>query len=79
MHSQEKLKIFLQDLNTFHPNLKFTSDSSEGIVAFLHVKVKLKQSKIEMDLHVKSTGKHQCLHYTSSQPEYSTPSIVFSQ
>ena len=28
MHGQEKLKVFL-DLNKFHPNLKFTSDSSE--------------------------------------------------
>ena len=28
-HGKEKLKIFLEDLNKFHPNLKFTSDSSE--------------------------------------------------
>ena len=25
-HGQEKLKVFLEDLNKFHPNLKFKSD-----------------------------------------------------
>ena len=41
-HGQEKLKVFLEDLNKFHPNLKFTSDSGEENVAFLDPKVKLK-------------------------------------
>ena len=58
-HGQEKLKVFLKDLNKFHPNLKFTSDSSEENVAFLDLKIKLKQGKIETDLHVKSTDRHQ--------------------
>ena len=58
-HGQEKLKVFLEDLNKFHPNLKFTSDSSEENVAFLDLKVKLKQGKIETDLPVKSTDRHQ--------------------
>ena len=57
-HGQEKLKV------------KFTSDSSEENVAFLDLKVKLKQGKIETDLHVKSTDRHQYLHYTSSHPEH---------
>ena len=61
-NSQEKLKVFLEDLNKFHPNLKFTSDSSEENVAFLDLKVKLKQSKTETDLHVNSTNRHQYLH-----------------
>ena len=69
-HGQEKLKVFLEDLNKFHPNLKFTSVSSEENVAFLDLKVKLKQGKIETDLHVKSTDRHQYLHYTSSHPEH---------
>ena len=78
-HGKEKLKIFLEDLNKFHPNLKFTSDSSEENVAFLDLKVKLKQGKIETDLHVKSTDRHQYLHYTPSHPEHTKQLIVFSQ
>ena len=50
---KKKLKVFLEDLNKFHPNLKFKSDSSEENVAFLDLKVKLKQGKIETDLHTK--------------------------
>ena len=64
-HGQKKLKVFLEDLNKFHPNLKFTSVSSEENVAFLDLKIKLKQGKIETDLHVKSTDRHQYLDYTS--------------
>ena len=51
---QEKLKVFSEDLNKFHPNLKFTSDSSDENVPFLDLKVKLKQGKIETDLYVES-------------------------
>ena len=69
-YGQKKLKVFLEDLNKFHPNLKFTSVSSEENVAFLDLKVKLKQGKIEMDLHVKSTDRHQYLYYTSSYLEH---------
>ena len=42
-HGQEKLKVFLEDLNKFDPDLRFTSDSNEENVAFLDLKVKLKQ------------------------------------
>ena len=76
-HGQEKLKVFLED--KFHLNLTFTSNSSEENVAFLDLKVKLKQGKIETDLHVKSMDRHQYLHYTYSHPEHTKPSIVFSQ
>ena len=57
-NSQEKLKVFLEDLNKFHPNLKFTSDSSEENVAFLDLKVELERGKMETDLPVKSTDRH---------------------
>ena len=45
-HGQAKLKVFLEDLNKFHSILKFTSNSSQENVAFLDLKVKLKQAKI---------------------------------
>ena len=73
------LKVFLEDLDKFYPNLKFTSDSSEENIAFLDFKVKLKQRKIETDLHVKSTDRYQYLHYNSSHPEHTKRSIIFSE
>ena len=48
-HVQEKLKVFWEDLNKFHPILNFISDSSKENVAFADLKVKLKQGKIETD------------------------------
>ena len=75
----KKLKVFLEDLNKFNPNLKFTSNSSEKNVAFLELKFKLKQGKMKMDLHVKPMDRHQYLHYTSSHLEHTKQSIVFSQ
>ena len=70
MSGQENLKVFLEDLNKFHPNLKLSIISIEENVAFLDLKVKLKRGKIEMDLHVKSTDRHQYLYYTSSYLEH---------
>ena len=78
-HGQEKMKVFLEDLNKFHPNLKFTCNSSVENNAFLDTKFKLKQGKIETDLNVKSTYRHQYLHYTTSHSKHTTRSIVFSQ
>ena len=57
-HGPEKLKVILKDFNKFHPNLKFTSDSSEENVAFLDLKVELERGKMETDLPVKSTDRH---------------------
>lgn len=48
-------KIFLKDLTGFYLNLMFTSKPSKKNVAFLDLKVKLKQGKIETDLHAKPT------------------------
>ena len=46
-------KIFLKDLTEFYLNLMFTSKPSKKNVAFLDLKVKLKQGNIEKDLHPK--------------------------
>ena len=78
---QENLKAFLedQDLNKFRPNVKYESDSSKKNVAFVNLKVKLKEGKIEMDLDVKPTDRHQYLHYTFSHSEPTKRSLVFIQ
>ena len=78
-HCQEKLRLFLEDLNTCHPNIKFTHKTNKEDIAFLDLKVKLLDSKISTYLFVKSTDHHQFLHYTSSHPEHTKRSIVFSQ
>ena len=46
---------------------------------FLDVKVSVKHSKIITDLYVKSTDRHQYLHYLSAHPKHTKRSVVFSQ
>ena len=41
--------------------------------------MKLKDGNYVTDLHVKSTDRHQYLHFSSAYPNYTKRSIVFSQ
>ena len=40
-HGENKLKTFLENLNQFHPNIKFTHESSTESNPFLNLMVKL--------------------------------------
>ena len=40
-HGQEKLRLSLEDLNKWHPNIKFTHETNKEDIAFLDLKVKL--------------------------------------
>ena len=78
-HGEEKLAIFLNDLNNYHPNIKFTIESNKDHIPILYLSVKLSCNKLSTDLYVKSTDRHQYLHYTSSHPEHTKKSVVYSQ
>ena len=78
-HGEDKLKTFLENLKQFHPNIKFTHESSTESILFLDLRVKLSQGKLESDLHIKPTDRHQYLHYSSSHPGHTKRSIVYEQ
>ena len=78
-YDEEHLELFLNDLNKFHPNLKFTYESSEKNVAFLDLNVKLSNGSITTNLHIKPTDRHQYLHFSSAHPDRTKRSIVYSQ
>ena len=77
-NGKEHLETFLQELN-FNPDLKFTYESNEKEIPFLDLKVKLNEGKISADLYIKSTDRHQYLHFTSSHPNQGKRSKVYSQ
>ena len=77
-HGEEQLDLFLKDLNEFHPNLKFTYQTSQNTVDFLDLHVNLKDGAAFTDLHIKPTNDHQFLHYKSCHPNHIKNSIVFS-
>ena len=78
-HGEDKLKTFLENLNQFHPNIKFKHDSSAESIPFLDLSVKLLQGKFETNLHIKLSGRHQYFYYSSSHPGQTKRSIVYSQ
>ena len=57
-HGKEHLETFLQELNYFNPDLKFTYESNEKEIPFLDLKVKLNEGKISTDFYFKSTERH---------------------
>ena len=69
----------MENLNQFHPNIKFTHESSTESIPVLDLRVKFSQGKLETDLHINPTDRHQYLHYSSSYLGNTKQSIVYSQ
>ena len=78
-YGRDKLEPFLVDFNKFHPSLKFTHESSRKNVTSWDSDAKFLKGQIITDLLIKSTNRHQYLHYTSSHPHHTKRSIVYSQ
>ena len=78
-HGEEKLTQFLNELNNFHSNLKFTYETSSCTVNCFRSKRKLKQWGNTYRPYIKPTDGHQYLHYQSSQPLHIKNSIPYSQ
>ena len=78
-YGQAELKRFMEKLNKFLPNLKFTYESSRKKVAFLDLNVSLGNGCITIDLYTKSTDCHQYLHCSSSHTDHLKRSIIYSQ
>ena len=67
-HGEELLKEFINEINSFHPTIKFTADWSKEKVNFLDVEVTLNNGVLSTDLFVKPTDTHQFLDPTSCHP-----------
>ena len=78
-HSEEELKKFMGQLNSFDTNIKFTYEYSDKRVSFLDLQVDIVHSKLITSLSVKPTDRHQYLHYSLSHPEHTKQSIIYSQ
>ena len=78
-HGNDKLEKFLDDLNSFDNNVKFTLESRKDNVTFLDLIVKLSEGRLTTDLHVKGTDRHQYLHFNSSRPDHAKRSIIYTQ
>ena len=78
-HGEEQLNFFLNSLNEFDPYIKFTYESNKESIAFLDIKVGLRNGKVFNILGINPTDRHQYLHYLSAHPYHTKKSVVFSQ
>ena len=77
-HMGKILNSFITYLNNLHPTIKFTSSFSHSEISFLDVNVLLINGRLETDLYVKPTDKHQYLIKSSCHPSHTKQSIPFS-
>ena len=77
--SEKELDEFLNCLNGFHPNLRFTHKHSRESLNFLDVIAKIQQGEFVTDLYCKPTDGHQYLHFDSYHASHTKTPIVYSQ
>ena len=78
-HGLQKLKSFLEDLNSYCPNIKCTHESNKESISLLDLLVSFSDNRLLTELYIKSTDRHQYLHYSSSHSDYNKKLIIYSQ
>ena len=78
-HGEEKLQLFISDLNNYNPHIEFTYEFHKEHISFLDLKVSFYDGKLTTDYHVKPTDRHQYLHSKSAHPNHAKRSIAYSQ
>ena len=78
-HGEESQSVLIDQVNLFHPAMKFTSEHSKEEVNFLDLNIKLIDDELKTDLLVKPTGTHQNLDPTSSHPFHCKKRIPYSE
>ena len=69
----------MDDLNNHQPNIKLTYTFSKNCVPFPDLYIQLSGGELTTYLHIKPTDRHQYLYFTSSHPNHTKRSIVYSQ
>ena len=78
-HGEVSLKVFIDQVNLFHPTITFTAEYSKEELNFLDLNIKLSDRELKTDLFVKPTDTRQFLDPTSSHPYHSKKEIRYSQ
>ena len=77
--SEKDLDGFLERLNNFHSNLKFTHERSREEINFFNVTIRTNYREFITNFYYKPTDGHQNLHFESCYPSQTKCSIIFSQ
>ena len=79
IHGRAALEAFITALDSFHDTIKFTYDISQVEVTYLDTRTYIKDSRLETDLYIKPTDKHQYLHIGSCHPKHTKSTIPYGQ
>ncbi len=77
--SRGKLDQLINYVNNFHPALQFTWEISETSVSFLDILVSINGNRLVTSVLYKPTDSHSYLLNSSSHPNHTKRSILFSQ
>ena len=79
--SEKELDDYLERVNNFYPNLKFTHEHerTREQINFLDVVVRVNHGEFITNLYCKPADGHQYLHFESCHPSHTKSSIIFSQ
>ena len=79
-HGEESYRSdFIDQVNLFHPTIKFTAEYFKEEVKFLDLNIKLIDGELKTDFFVKPADTHQFLDPTSSLPYHCKIGIPYSQ
>ena len=70
LHGRNTLIKFLEYVNSFHQNIKYTWSFSDNEISYLDVKVEIKENRIITDVYCKETDTYQYLDYRSCHPKH---------
>ena len=76
---EDKLHTFINHINSFRRNIKFTSEISPQQVNFLDVSIHREHDSLITDLYTEPTDTHQYLHSASCHPRHFKNGIAYSQ
>ena len=79
IHGKDKFEKFLDELNSFYNNIKFTSESSNENIAVFDLIMKLSKGLLTTDLHIKDKDRYQYLHLNCSHSDHTKRTIIYSQ
>ena len=78
-HGQDKPHSLYEEFIRDNYYLKFTYELSKTSILFLDLKISLSNGDLSTDFLIKSTDRHQFLHYTLSQPDHTKCFIIYCQ
>ena len=64
-------------LNSLHPKIRFTMETSREEISFLDVLIKLKDDSVSTDIYFKTTDTHSYLNFKSCHTKHTKTNIPF--